>query len=290
MKLSVIVISFQSNHLLKKILSNFKKKHQIIIIENSMIQSTKMLEKKFRNVNVVIPRENLGYAKAFNLALKKCKNNFVLTITPDVVINENLIKKIEKIINNFKKFTLLAPEYKNQKIYKNFTSFKNNEFLKKKICNFKIEKVKDIDWCFCIINKNKFKKSKILDENFFMYFETMDLCKKLEKLKHKMFVIKGLKFRHLGTSSSQKKFNNEILINRNWHFSWSKFYFFKKNQSYIYALKKIIPNIYKNTIGIFISLVKINFFEARLNLASLMGALNSICLRKSSYRPNLKND
>ena len=37
-----------------------------------------------------------------------------------------------------------------------------------------------------------------------MYFETMDLCKKLEKLKHKMFVIKGLKFRHLGTSSSQK--------------------------------------------------------------------------------------
>ena len=105
-----------------------------------MIQSTKMLEKKFRNVNVVIPRENLGYAKAFNLALKKCKNNFVLTITPDVVINENLIKKIEKIINNFKKFTLLAPEYKNQKIYKNFTSFKNNEFLKKKICNFKMKR------------------------------------------------------------------------------------------------------------------------------------------------------
>ncbi len=255
-----------------------------------MIQSTKTLEKKFKNVNVIIPRENLGYAKAFNLALKKCKNNFVLTITPDVVINKNLIEKIEKIINNFKKFTLLAPEYKNQKIYKNFTSFKNTQFLKKKICNFKIEKVKDIDWCFCIINRNKFKKSKILDENFFMYFETMDLCKKLEKLKHKMFIIKGLKFRHLGTSSSQKKFNNEILINRNWHFSWSKFYFFKKNQSYIYALKKIIPNIYKNTIGILISLVKINFFDARLNLASLMGALNGILLRKSSYRPILKND
>ncbi len=290
MKLSVIVISFQSGHLLKKILSNFKKKHQIIIIENSMTQSTKMLEKKFKNVNVIIPSENLGYAKAFNLAFKKCKNNFVLTITPDVIINKNLIEKIEKIINSFKKFTLLAPEYKNQKIYKNFTSLENIEFLKKKICNFKIEKVKDIDWCFCIINRKKFKKTKILDENFFMYFETTDLCKKLVKLKHKMFIIKGLKFRHLGTSSSHKKFDNEILINRNWHFSWSKFYFFKKNQNYIYALKKIIPNVYKNTIGIIISLVKINLFDARLNLASLMGALNGIFLRKSSYRINLKND
>ncbi len=136
MKLSVIVISFQSGHLLKKILSNFKKKHQIIIIENSMTQSTKMLEKKFKNVNVIIPSENLGYAKAFNLAYKKCKNNFVLTITPDVIINKNLIEKIEKIINKFKKFTLLAPEYKNQKIYKNFTSLENNEFLKKKNMQF----------------------------------------------------------------------------------------------------------------------------------------------------------
>ena len=290
MKLSVIIISFQSNHLIKKILSNFKKKHQIIIIENSMIQSTRKLEKKFQNTNVIIPTENLGYAKAFNLALKKCKNNFVLTITPDVLINKNLIEKIEKVINKLKRFTLLAPEYKNQKIYKNFTPFEKIKLTEKKINGFKIENVKEIDWCFCIINRKKFKNSKILDENFFMYFETIDLCKKIEKLKHKMLIIRGLKFEHLGTSSSSKKFNNEILVNRNWHFSWSKFYFFRKNQNYIYALKKIIPNVYKNTIGIIISLVRINLFDARLNLASLMGALNGILLRKSSYRINLKND
>ena len=256
-----------------------------------MLQSTKELEKKFKNVSVIIPSENLGYAKAFNLALKNCKNNFVLTITPDVLINKNLIDKIEKIINKFNQFTLLAPEYKNQKIYKNFTPFEKIKLLKKKINGFKIENVKEIDWCFCIINRKKFKNSKILDENFFMYFETMDLCKKIERLKHKMLIIRGLKFEHLGTSSSSKKFNNEILINRNWHFSWSKFYFFKKNQNYIYALRKIIPNIYQNILGIILSLIKIRLFDAKLHLASLLGALNGIFLQKSSYRPNLnKND
>ena len=104
-----------------------------------MIQSTKELEKKFKNVSVIIPTENLGYAKAFNLALKNCKNNFVLTITPDVLINKNLIDKIEKIINKFNRFALLAPEYKNQKIYKNFTPFEKIKLLKKKLTVLKLK-------------------------------------------------------------------------------------------------------------------------------------------------------
>ncbi len=288
MKLSVVIISFKSDHLLKKLLINFPKKYQIIIVENSLLKSTKELKKKFKNINIIIPNENLGYSKAFNKALEKCDNDFVLTITPDVLISKNLILKLEKILNNFKKFTLLAPEYKNQKIYKNFTSYNKIKIKKNKISNFKVEEVKEIDWCFCIINRKKFKSSKILDENFFMYFETIDLCKQLLELKHKMYVIKGLNFEHLGTSSSHKKYKNEILINRNWHYSWSKFYFFKKQYSYIFALKKIIPNIYQNLIGIIISLIKINLFGARLHFASLSGAFNSIFLNKSQYRPNLK--
>ena len=106
-----------------------------------------------------------------------------------------------------------------------------------------LEEVKEIDWCFCVINKKKIKTSDILDNNYFMYFETTDLCKKLLKLNHKFYIIKNLKFDHLGTGSTKKIYNHEILINRNWHFSWSKFYFFKKNNSYLYAVKKILPNI-----------------------------------------------
>ncbi len=288
MKLSVIIISFQSDHLLKKILMNFPKKYQIIIVENSMLKTTKKLEKKFKNINVLTPNENLGYSKAFNLALKKCKNNFVLTITPDVLINKNLIIKIEKIIKKLKNFTLLAPEYKNQKIYKNYTPINTQRIKKKKINGFDVQEVREIDWCFCILNKKKFNNSKILDESFFMYFETIDLCKKLMKLKHKFYIVKGLKFDHMGTSSSHKKYKSEILINRNWHFSWSKFYFFKKHNSYLFALKKIIPNIYQNILGIILSLITINLFNARLHLASLLGALNSIMLKKSEFRPTLK--
>ena len=288
MKLSFIIISYKSDHLLNNLLNKISKKHEVIVIENSLQKKTKYkIEKKFKNSKVIIPSKNLGYASAFNKAFKLSKNNFLITLTPDVVINKKLILQIEILINRFKNFHLMAPEYRNQKIYRNFTPISNSKSMFK-IYRHEIIAVKEIDWCFCILNKKKFKSSQILDENFFLYFETMDLCKRLYKNKKKMYVIKNLKFHHLGTSSSNKKYNFEIKINRNWHFSWSKFYFFKKNYNYFYALKKIIPNIYQNVLGIFLSIIKINMYDAKLHLASLKGALNAIVLNKSEYRPIIK--
>ena len=288
MNLSVIIISFKSNHLIKKILKNIPKKYQVVIVENSRANSIKKYQKKNKNVEIIIPSENLGYAKGFNEALKKCKNKMILTLTPDVLVKKNLFLKLENILKNFKDFTLLAPEYKNQKIYKNFTPFNNERLSNIKLNKYRVTKVREIDWCFCIINRNKVKTLKLLDENYFMYFETIDLCKNLINKKHKFYIIKGLTFDHLGTSSSKEKFKNEILLNRNWHFSWSKFYFFKKNNNYFYAVRKVIPNIYQNLIGIIISLIKMNIFNAKLHLASLSGILNGMFFNKSYYRPNIK--
>ena len=250
----------------------FPKNFEIIIIENSLdVKMKKNIEKKYKNTNVIIPSKNLGYASAFNLGYSKCKNKFVLTITPDVIVNRKLISKIQKILKSFKSFTLIAPEYKNQKIYKNYSPLSDNKSKFIKIKKVKIEEVKNIDWCFCILNKSKFKNNKVLNENYFLYFETMDLCKKLYKKKHKMYILKDLKFTHLGTSSSEKKFNLAIQLNRNWHFSWSKFYYFRKNFSYFFALKKVLPNIYQSIKGLLISLLLFRLSHIKLHLSSLKG-------------------
>ena len=287
MKLSFIIISYKSDHLLNNLLNKISKKHEIIIIENSLQNNTKYkIEKKFKNSKVIIPNKNLGYASAFNKDMKLSKSNFLITLTPDVVIDKKLILKIETLLSKFKKFYLMAPEYRNQKVYQNFTPISNSNNLIK-IKNHKMLSVKEIDWCFCIINKRKFKSSKILDENFFLYFETMDLCKKLFKNRKKMYIIKNLKFHHLGTSSSNKKYNFQIRINRNWHFSWSKFYFYKKNYNYLFALKKILPNIYQSLVGILLCSLIFRFKDTRLHFSSLKGFISSAFYMKSYFRPNL---
>ena len=166
MKLSVIIVSYKSDHLLENLIKKFPKKYEILIIENSLQRETKTkLEKKFNNTKVIIPSINLGYASAFNLGFRNSRNNFVLTVTPDVIITKKLISNIEKFLKTFKNFYLLAPEYKNKKIYQNYKPVSNSKnILKHKA--FQLEKAKDIDWCFCIINKKKFKNKNILDQNF----------------------------------------------------------------------------------------------------------------------------
>ena len=175
-----------------------------------MSHSLKKIEKSLK-IQIIIPEINLGYARAFNKAFKECRNKKVLTLTPDVIINKKLIKNLENIIKKFKDFYLIAPEYKNQKIYKNYENFSQKQTISFKINNFMVQNVKELDWCFCILNKQKFKNFKVLDENYFMYFETTDLCKKLVKKNLKMFVIKNLKFEHKGTSSTNKIYDQQIL-------------------------------------------------------------------------------
>ena len=50
----------------------------------------------------------------------------------------------------------------------------------------------------CLINKNKFNNDIYFDENFFLYLENDDLCKRLKKNNNKIYVAKKAKINHLG--------------------------------------------------------------------------------------------
>ena len=75
-----------------------------------------------------------------------------------------------------------------------------------------------------------------------MYYETMDLCKKARAANKKIYVCKKIKFTHYGAQSINPKFSHQYSLNRSWHYNWSKFYYFKKNFGYFFALRKILPN------------------------------------------------
>ena len=87
--------------------------------------------------------------------------------------------------------------------------------------------------------------------------------------------------------SSNKKFEFEINKSRNWHYCWSKFYFYKKNFSYLYALKKILPNIYRSTTTIIRSIIQKDKNNYELAKAELSGSLRSLLLKDSTYRPKV---
>ena len=129
-----------------------------------------------------------------------------------------------------------------------------------------------------------------MDENIFIYYETLDMCLNFKKENKKMYVIENVKFEHLGGMSHEKKYNFEANLSRNWHYNWSKFYYFRKNSGYLYALKKFVPILFKNFFKIIYYLLINDSEKYKLKKAEIAGAINSIFLKKSHYRPYIKTN
>ena len=291
----MFTIAFLSHHSKKLIIDNVDKIKNynldvsIIIVENSLDRSLKdFLEDNYHSVKVYIPKENLGWGGGLNKALELAKDNFVFLNPADVNLSYDCIKNLIECVKNFSDFTLLAPTYKDETIFKNYNEnifslnkTKKNSF--KILDKFLLQEVDFID-AHWVVNKSKIENCKIMDENFFLYFETMDMCRKFKKENKKMFIIENIKFDHFGGASHEKKYDFQASLSRNWHYNWSKFYYFSKNYSYLYALKKFLPILTKLTFKYLLKIFS-SKKERSLIKAEISGAIASILKRKSSYRP-----
>ena len=285
MNLSVVIVAFKSEHLLEKLILSIPKNYEIIIIENSLDREIKDKFEKHENVQVVIPKENLGNGKSFNLGLKITKNNFICFLSPDVSIPKGSFENISKIINKIHNFSVLAPTYIDESIHKNY-QIKNKNLLKNLIIGeFSLIEVDEIDFAMSIVNKSNIEKNNLMDENFFLYFESTDACINLRKNNKKIYVIENLKFHHFGTESSDPKYSIDIAISRNWHFCWSKFYLLKKHHGYLHGIRKTVPNFVRALKMCLISLLKKDKENFKIYKASLSGLISSYFLKKSEYRP-----
>lgn len=283
--LTLVFSSYQSLNLLKKILKQFHNKYKTIIIENSLDKKIKnYLEKNFNNTKVIIPKENLGLAKSYNIGIKKADTKFVFLNNPDMEISNKAIKDLIFCAKKIKNFGAISPIFENEKIYKNYKILKR----KKKINTsfYKRFKIEEVD----LLDNNLFIDKKIVgknffDENYFLFFETFDFVHQLKLKGKKLFTIKEIKFKHFGSSSLPKKYENLVKKTRSFHYNWSKFYFLKKNFGYLHAFNKVFPNVIRGVKKIIINTLKLNFKEVYLNLLELYGLIISIFLLKSFYRP-----
>jgi GT2 family glycosyltransferase len=284
-ELTIIFSSYQSQHLLNKLLKQLHKKFKVIIIENSLdINIKKKLEKNFKGVEVIIPEENLGLAKSYKLGIDHSKTKFVFLNNPDIEITNKSIKDLLDCAKKIKNLGIISPIYKNEKIYKNY---ENNSLKKRNYSTiFKKFDIQEVDWIDnnFLIKNNKINKN-LFDKNYFLYFETVDFAVNLKKSGKKIYVAKKIKFHHHGSSSLPASYNNLAIKTRAFHYNWSKFYYFKKNYSYFYALRKILPNLIKGLKKIIFSIIRLDVANIKLGLLELYGIITAVSNLGSFFRP-----
>ena len=138
-----------------------------------------------------------------------------------------------------------------------------------------------------LINKKNFDLINGFDENFFLFFEENDFCKRGVDINLKIYQFNEVGIIHeAGTSVElndlyeKKKLQNL----RTWHFIWSKFYFFKKHYSYLFAIIYFTPILIRNLYRIFIYFVTNNNDKRISYLIRIKGLIASILLKKSYKR------
>ena len=285
--LTVIMPSFHSTALIEKRIIEVDHNIPIIIIENSKNISLKSrVEKKFKNVKVIIPEENLGWGKAINLGIKQSTTQFVFITQPDVKLIDNCVNKLIDCIKNFKDFALITPEDTNNEIYKNYET-ENNKTRELKNNNYQLQEVEYVDLTW-LINKTNFDDHDLWDEKIFLYFEAKDFSKRIRARNQKIYIAKGIKTFHIGSSSHESKFDYYSKLNRCWHYNWSRHYYYKKHYGFFFAYRKSLTLLLKLIIKLFKNLISLRNSQLRYNLIELYGLSSSMVNLPAFYRPYKK--
>ncbi len=277
MDITIVIVSFKSEDILHRCIKSIDKKYPIIVVENSIDKKLKLeLEQKYQNVNCILPKENLGYGGGNNLGLSKVKTNYTLILNPDVILMENSIENFFITVNKFPNFGIIAPISANER-YDNFNHEKD----------INIKEVENVKGFAMFFNMKNLKKSNFFDDNFFLYLEEIDLCKRVRLMDVKIFIDPSIKVEHFGGTSHVSEINKPMELSRNWHWMWSSFYFNKKHYGYLSALIKIFPKFFSSLFKFIFYLIIFNKNKSDIYRHRLSGIINSVLLKKSWYRPSV---
>ncbi len=277
-KITVIIVSFRSAHIIEKCIKSINSNIKIIVVENSdNIQIKNYLEDKFSNVEVIIAKENLGYGKANNLGISKVSTQYVFILNPDTTLEENCLKELYKALLILRNdFSIIAPNLLNNHDY--FLN-QNNDLKKKSI--LEVDYVKGFAM---LINLKKVIFEKIFDENFFLFLEEIDLCKRIKNDGGKIFVVQESKVQHLAKQASGNSLNIELC--RNWHWMWSLFYYNRKHFGVLTAYKITFLKFISSVIKLFIALILFNKKNILIYYYRINGLFNAFLKRPAWLRPD----
>jgi GT2 family glycosyltransferase len=275
--ITIVIVSFNSDRIIERCIKSIKPNIKIIIVENSdNINVKNYLENKFSNVEVIIARENLGYGKGNNLGIKKVNTQYVFILNPDAILEENCLTELYHAQLALQDdFTILAPNLLNN--YGFFLN-KNNQPQKE------IMEVDYVKGFAMLINLKKIIFKNIFDENFFLFLEEIDLCKRIKNNGGKIFVVKNSKVQHLAKQASGNSLNIELC--RNWHWMWSLFYYNHKHFGILTAYKITISKFFSSILKLFFFLIFFNKKKILIHYYRLNGLFNAFLKKPAWLRPN----
>ncbi len=288
MKLSVIIVNYNVKHFLEQCLHSVYKaaigiETEIFVVDNNSVDgSAQLIREKFPTLHFIENKENVGFSRANNQAIRIAKGKYILLLNPDTVVEEDTFSKVIGFMENHpdagglgvkmidgkgaflpeSKRGLPTPWVAFYKIFGLSKIFPNSrKFGKYHLSYLKEDEVHEIDvlaGAFMLMRKETLDKVGLLDETFFMYGEDIDLSYRITLGGYKNYYFPETTIIHYKGESTKKGslnyirfFYNAMIIFARKHFSGGKagvFVFLIQMAIYFRAFislaKRTFANIY----------------------------------------------
>jgi len=250
--ISIVIVSWNVRDLLKRSLESIYKFSsgvdlEIFVVDNNSSDGSQdMIKAHFPGVNLMENRENLGFAKANNLALARSSGRHILFLNPDTELIDNSLKSMMLFMEEHPDASalgckLLYPDGSLQPSCRHFPSIftdlmeslyldwlfpGNPVFNYYRMGLWQHDTIKSIDVPYgacLLIRKKTLEKVGFMDERFFMYYDEIDLCYRIKKRGGKIYFTPDIRIIHCANASS----NQTPLESERYKYR-SKLLFFKK--------------------------------------------------------------
>lgn len=235
MKVAIVILNWNGKHLLEQFLPsviNYSKDATIYVADNASTDtSVAFIKQNFPSITIIQNSSNGGYAKGYNDALNKVKEDILCLLNSDIEVTENWL---EPIISEFKSnqaTAIIQPkilDYKQKEYFEyagaagGFIDKYGYPFCRGRIFET-VEKdsnqysdVSQIFWasgaCF-FIRKHVFDKLNGFDDTFFAHMEEIDLCWRAFNENYITKYIGASKVYHVGGATLQNSNPKKTYLN-----------------------------------------------------------------------------
>lgn len=258
MKLTVVIVNYNVEHFLEQCLLSVRQASknldaEVFVVDNISVDgSVEMVKEKFPEVNLIENKDNVGFSRANNQAVRVSNGEYVLLLNPDTVVEEDTFEKVVgfmdenpdagglgvKMIDGKGVFLpeskrgLPTPSVAFYKIFGLSSIFPKSKRFGKYHLGFldkdETNEIEILSGAFMLMRREALDKVGLLDEDFFMYGEDIDLSYRIILGGYKNYYYPETKIIHYKGESTKKSsvnyvfvFYNAMIIFAKKHFSQS---------------------------------------------------------------------
>jgi GT2 family glycosyltransferase len=241
-KLSVIIVNYNVKYFLEQCLISVLQaskdiETEIFVVDNNSVDgSVEMVKERFPQIKLIANKDNVGFSKANNQAIRESKGEYVLLLNPDTLVEEDTFTKTVQFMDEHpeagglgvkmvdgkgrflpeSKRGLPTPQVAFYKMFGLSSLFPKSKKFGRYHLGFldknEIHKIDILAGAFMLMRKKTLDEVGLLDETFFMYGEDIDLSWRIKLGGYENYYYPKTRIIHYKGESTKKGSLNYVFV------------------------------------------------------------------------------